>query len=95
MSRQAGLSLVVASFLFGSSPSFAGGTSPAWAAHTTAAITPVNVPISTGLPRQAPVGHRQPRPRDVPEITQLSPIDSELRRLDEEVDRKLTICRGC
>jgi hypothetical protein len=45
--------------------------------------------------RQAPVGHRQPRPSDISATTQLSPPDLELRRLDEEIDRKLIICRGC
>ena len=41
----------------------------------------------------APVGHRQPRARDLPAH---NPDD--LERLTEEdaaVDRKLTICRGC
>jgi hypothetical protein len=47
------------------------------------------------LARQAPIGHRQPRMSDVPDSTKLSPTDLELRRLDEEIDRKLTICRGC
>ncbi|MBR0784878.1 hypothetical protein [Bradyrhizobium iriomotense] len=45
--------------------------------------------------RQAPVGHRQPRPSDLLEPVQASPVDAELRRLDEEIDRKLVICRGC
>ena len=41
----------------------------------------------------APVGHRQPRARDVP-----SQSPGDLERLTEEdaaVDRKLIICRGC
>ena len=41
----------------------------------------------------APVGHRQPRARDVP-----SQLPGDLERLTEEdaaVDRKLIICRGC
>jgi hypothetical protein len=29
------------------------------------------------------------------EPVQASPVDTELRRLDEEIDRKLIICRGC
>ena len=45
-------------------------------------------------PRQAPVGHRQPRISDVPPIT-LSPFDLELRREDQLIDRKIIICRGC
>jgi len=46
-------------------------------------------------PRQAPVGHRQPRIGDVPAVTQLSPLDLELKREDERIDRKIIICRGC
>lgn len=45
--------------------------------------------------RQAPVGHRQPRAIDVPDMTRPSPADTEQQRLDQEIDRKLLICRGC
>jgi hypothetical protein len=45
-------------------------------------------------PRQAPVDHRQPRISDVPPIT-LSPLDLELRREDQLIDRKIIICRAC
>ena len=45
-------------------------------------------------PRQAPIGHRQPRVSDVPTST-LSPLDLELRREDVLIDRKIIICRGC
>jgi hypothetical protein len=44
--------------------------------------------------RQAPVGHRQPRPIDIP-TTELSPSDRALRLEDESIDRKIVICRGC
>jgi len=44
--------------------------------------------------RQAPVGHRQPRVSDIPTVT-LSPLDLELRREDQLIDRKIIICRGC
>ena len=39
---------------------------------------------------QAPIGHRQPRPADVPNQSQIgsSPADA-------EIDQKLTICRDC
>jgi hypothetical protein len=41
----------------------------------------------------APVGHRQPRARDVPSE---SPGDLEhIGEEDAAVDRKLNICRGC
>jgi hypothetical protein len=46
------------------------------------------------LPWPAPVGHRQPRASEVA-TTQLSPSDTEQRQQDEELDRKLLICRGC
>ena len=41
----------------------------------------------------APVGHRQPRLKDVRvgEAGKLDPIEAE----SADVDRKLTICRGC
>jgi hypothetical protein len=44
---------------------------------------------------RVPIGHRQPRLRDIPLSAGSSPADAELRRLDVEVDRKLIICRGC
>jgi hypothetical protein len=91
MSKRFGLAVVTASFLFGSSSAIAGGDSLA-----TGSLGHDDVPENfASMFRQAPVGHRQPRQRDVPETTQLSPSDFELRRLDEEIDGKLTICRGC
>jgi hypothetical protein len=46
-----------------------------------------------GSEREAPVGHRQPRARDLP----ASPNESAPIRSPEEqeVDRKLRICRDC
>ncbi|MBR0697722.1 hypothetical protein [Bradyrhizobium lablabi] len=44
---------------------------------------------------RAPIGHRQPRIRDIPATTELSPLELGLRREDEILDRKITICRGC
>ncbi len=42
---------------------------------------------------QAPVGHRQPRPQDVPSST----LRDEGREFEaeRELDKKLEICRGC
>ena len=54
-----------------------------------------DVAAITPLSRQAPVGHRQPRVIDVPSASQLSPIELDMRREDELIDGKLTICRGC
>jgi len=45
---------------------------------------------------QAPIGHRQPRPIDIPAAAaELSPSDRALRHEDESIDRKIVICRGC
>lgn len=97
MSKRLGLTVVTATFLFGSSPSFAAGSgSTLDAVHGLVTDPRHDAPTAfANLFRQAPVGHRQPRPSDVPDGTQLSPFDSELRRLDEEIDKRLTICRGC
>jgi hypothetical protein len=45
------------------------------------------------LPWLAPVGHRQPHRTDVPQYEAVSAW--ELRQFDQELDRKLIICRGC
>lgn len=92
MSNRSGLTVVAALLLFGASPIGAG-------AETMSGSGIRNV-VSTGdialaARSQAPIGHRQPRQIDVPLVAAMSPIDSELRRLDAEVDRKLIICRGC
>jgi hypothetical protein len=96
MSKRLGISVVAASFLFGSAPGVAAGSTTS-AVHSLATSSSGHDDVSAKFAsvRQAPVGHRQPRPSDVPETTQLSPPDLELRRLDEEIDRKLIICRGC
>ena len=47
------------------------------------------------LPWLAPVGHRQPRRADVPESEAASARERQQRQLDQELDRKLIICRGC
>jgi len=60
---------------------------------STDATAPFSLAQDTRLIGQAPVGHRQPRVRDVP-----SQSPSELERLtaeDAAIDRKLIICRGC
>jgi hypothetical protein len=50
---------------------------------------------TASLARQAPIGHRQPRAVDVPGGARSSPLELEQRRQDEELDRRLIICRGC
>ncbi|SEN46467.1 hypothetical protein [Bradyrhizobium sp. OK095] len=64
----------------------------------TTAIVPIGSSASTkfaDLYRQAPIGHRQPRPSELSAPVQALSADVELRRLDVEIDRKLIICRGC
>jgi len=50
---------------------------------------------STGQParsvREAPIGHRQPKAKDVPSEENLGTRSLE----DETIDRKLRICRDC
>jgi hypothetical protein len=53
------------------------------------------VTLTSHRPWLAPVGHRQPRKMDVPENEALSPWERQQQRLDEELDRKLSICRRC
>jgi hypothetical protein len=44
----------------------------------------------------APVGHRQPRPADIPaEGQKKRDFDWQLERLNKAIDDKLRICRGC
>ena len=45
---------------------------------------------------QAPVGHRQPRPGDVPDEKDLGGMNDSMSRDDVALDRKIkSICRGC
>jgi hypothetical protein len=69
------------------------GTARSSAGSPTAATAPFPLTQDTRLIGQAPVGHRQPRARDVPPQN-----PGELERLtaeDAAIDRKLIICRGC
>ena len=47
------------------------------------------------LPWLAPVGHRQPRRAEVPQSEGVSTWERQQQQLDQELDRKLIICRGC
>src|SRR5262245_22597057 len=42
---------------------------------------------------EAPIGHRQPRPQDLPENVQRD--EGRRSAADEELDKKLQICKGC
>ena len=46
-------------------------------------------------PWLAPVGHRQPRRAEVPQSEAVSTWERQQQQLDQELDRKLIICRGC
>ena len=49
----------------------------------------------TGVP-QAPVGHRQPTARDVPNEKNLSNPNDPINKEDAILDKKIkSICRGC
>jgi hypothetical protein len=87
-----GVTVVAATFLLSSASSLRAGGSTGTTAASPGDVEPTRF---ADLFRQAPIGHRQPRPADVPEAAQASPGDAELRRLDTEIDRKLIICRGC
>jgi hypothetical protein len=48
------------------------------------------------VPREAPIGHRQPRADEVPSEKNLSNPDTPANREDAALDRKIkSICRGC
>jgi hypothetical protein len=51
--------------------------------------------LTSHLPWLAPVGHRQPHRADVPQDEDVSAWERQQQQLDQELDRKLTICRGC
>lgn len=50
---------------------------------------------SARLPWPAPVGHRQPHRADVPQSAAASAWERQQQRFDQELDRRLVICRGC
>ena len=51
--------------------------------------------LTAQLPWLAPVGHRQPRRAEVPQSEAVSTWERQQQQLDQELDRKLIICRGC
>jgi hypothetical protein len=86
---------------------FVGLLSPANATsqHDAAAVFP-DLPISATAqfasaeltshqPWLAPVGHRQPQQADVPQQDAVSAWEREQQQDEQELDRKLVICRGC
>ncbi|WP_043159471.1 hypothetical protein [Bradyrhizobium sp. Ai1a-2] len=51
--------------------------------------------LTSHLPWLAPVGHRQPHQADVPQSEAVSAWERQQQQFDQEMDRKLIICRGC
>jgi hypothetical protein len=50
----------------------------------------------SAMPREAPIGHRQPRASDVPSEKNLSNPNDPMNKEDAALDRKIkSICRGC
>jgi hypothetical protein len=60
-----------------------------------AAMDRAPIVLTSRLPWLAPVGHRQPRQADVPRHEAVSTWERQQQRVDQELDRKLIICRGC
>jgi hypothetical protein len=86
---------------------FVGMLSPAHAAyqHDAVSVFP-DLPISATAdhastaptshrPWLAPVGHRQPHRAEVPQPEAVSAWELQQQQSDQELDRKLVICRGC
>ena len=53
-----------------------------------------STPSTTRIFGSAPVGHRQPRPTDIPYNEKSAAEQAEEKR-NAELNRKLKICRGC
>jgi hypothetical protein len=72
---------------------------PAAIAQTAGSGGSTGLPSSAGArpsPNSAPIGHRQPRPGEVPSEKSLSDPNTPANREDAELDRKIkSICRGC
>jgi hypothetical protein len=51
--------------------------------------------LTAHLPWLAPIGHRQPQRADVPRSEAISSWERRQQQLDQELDQKLIICRGC
>jgi hypothetical protein len=60
-----------------------------------AAMDRAPIVLTSRLPWLAPVGHRQPRQADVPRHEAVSAWERQQQQVDQELDRKLIICKGC
>jgi hypothetical protein len=62
---------------------------------STAAADRAPIALTSRMPWLAPVGHRQPHRADVPQHEAVSAWEHQQQQFDQELDRKLIICRGC
>jgi hypothetical protein len=62
---------------------------------TTAPADRSPIALTSRMPWLAPVGHRQPHRADVPQHEAVSAWEHQQQEFDQELDRKLIICRGC
>ena len=60
-----------------------------------AGTTTERVVPTSRLPWLAPTGHRQPHLAEVPQSEAVSAWERQQLQLDQDLDRKLIICRGC
>jgi hypothetical protein len=74
------------------------------AASVSAAVNAQPIAVSaTTMPGGAPIGHLQPRARQIAprsaeeqvEQDKMSIFDAQQQKEDEELDKRLNICRGC
>ena len=65
------------------------------AAHRADAQAPAAQPGTISIAWPAPVGHFQPRARDIPPDVTVVPSRSEQEVRNRALDEKLEICRGC
>ena len=59
------------------------------------AVRGTSPPAATEGRAQAPVGHRQPRPGDLPPDVRREEGGMVRSPVDRELDQKMQICRGC
>ena len=54
-----------------------------------------SIALTSHRPWRAPIGHFQPRRDEVPQPEEVSEWERQQKQLNEELDRRLIICRGC
>jgi hypothetical protein len=61
----------------------------------TAITRNASIALTSHRPWRAPVGHFQPRRDEVPQPEEVSEWERQQKQFNEELDRRLIICRGC